>query len=360
MQHLQGFLSDESLTSGGSCWHDCRFDSTWKNAQSASRDDQNSSDRPTSCGKRHHACVQRRALHRRRDHSVRSQTFADLELIVVDDGSTDGTAAVVERHARADSRVRLIRQPNRGLSTARNLALERSSGAYIAILDSDDAWTPWYLASQMEILHARPDVDIVTANAWFLGGAQTGQPAAPSPDPRPDPDLCHLLGDETAVFIMSVFRRRVDQKIGGFDESFRSNEDYDFWIRAAVAGFRFVRNDRPAGYYRRRDDSLSADELRMLKGILRVYVKTSRHHPRPAASNWRSWTHRLNGSRRSSWRPRHAMRSRRRPCRGAALRPRPPSAPRRCGSGPRQHDGEMGSGLLSRAYHARRVGLYGT
>ena len=126
----------------------------------------------------------------------------------------------------------------------------------------------------MEILETRPDVDIVTANAWFLGGAHTGQPAAPSPDPRPDPDLCHLLEDETAVFIMSVFRRRVYEKIGGFDESFRSNEDYDFWIRAAVAGFRFVRNDKPAGYYRRRDDSLSADELRMLKGILRVYAKT--------------------------------------------------------------------------------------
>ena len=269
--------------------------------------------------------------------------FEDFELLVVDDGSTDGTAAVVERHARADSRVRLIRQPNRGLSTARNLALDRSSGAYIAILDSDDAWTPSYLASQIEILETRPDVDIVTANAWFLGGAQTGRTAGPTPDPRPDPDLRHLLEDETAVFIMSVFRRRVYETIGGFDESFRSNEDYDFWIRAAVAGFRFVRNDRPAGYYRRRDDSLSADELRMLKGILRVYEKTrDTILDRPAElAILNAQVERFETEAHGSRGP--ACARDRRPCRGEALRARAPSAAGRCGSRPRQHDGEMGA-----------------
>jgi len=83
-----------------------------------------------------------------------------------------------------------------------------------------------------------------------------------------------MLEDETAVFIMSVFRRRVYEVIGGFDESMRTNEDYDFWIRAAIAGFRFRRNDEPLGRYRRRDDSLSAAELRMLQGIIRVLRKT--------------------------------------------------------------------------------------
>lgn len=206
--------------------------------------------------------------------SVRGQTFTNFELLVVDDGSTDDTSAIVEQHARVDPRIRLCRQPNRGLSTARNSALQQSRGTYIAILDSDDAWVPSFLEVQVDILERRPDVDIVTGNAWFLGGALDGQAAAPSPDSRPDPDLRHLLQDETAVFIMSVFRRRVYETIGGFDEEFHSNEDYDFWIRAAAAGFRFVRNDKPAGYYRRRADSLSADELRMLTGILRVYAKT--------------------------------------------------------------------------------------
>jgi hypothetical protein len=76
---------------------------------------------------------------------------------------------------------------------------------------------------------------------------------------------------------MSMFRRRVFERIGGFDEAFRSNEDYDFWLRAALAGFRFARNDRPLAHYRQRHDSLSASEVRMLDGILRVYRKLRPH-----------------------------------------------------------------------------------
>jgi hypothetical protein len=65
----------------------------------------------------------------------------------------------------------------------------------------------------------------------------------------------------------------VYESIGGFNEAFQTNEDYDFWLRAALAGFLFYRNDEPLGQYRRRDDSLSASELRMLRGILQVYRK---------------------------------------------------------------------------------------
>jgi hypothetical protein len=97
--------------------------------------------------------------------------------------------------------------------------------------------------------------------------------ARPSPDPRPEPCLASIIGDERAVFIMSVVRRRVYTTIGAFDEEMRSNEDYDFWLRAAVAGFTFARNDRPLGHYRVRADSLSASNVRMLRGILHVYRK---------------------------------------------------------------------------------------
>jgi len=205
--------------------------------------------------------------------SALAQTYGDLEVIVVDDGSRDGTAEVVREAARRDDRVRLVQQPNRGLAGARNTALRASRGEAFALLDSDDVWEPEFLAQQMAILDARPDVDIVTGNGWYLEGPNHGKVARPSPDPRPDPTLASIIGDEWSVFIMSVVRRRVYTAIGPFDEEMRSNEDYDFWLRAAVAGFVFARNDRPLGHYRVRADSLSASNVRMLRGILHVYSK---------------------------------------------------------------------------------------
>ncbi|HEX6463960.1 MAG TPA: glycosyltransferase family A protein [Vicinamibacterales bacterium] len=205
--------------------------------------------------------------------SALAQTFTDFELIVVDDGSKDGTAAVVKELALRDARIKLVQQSNRGLAGARNSGLRASRGEFLALLDSDDLWEPTFLAEQLAILAAHAEIDIVTGNAWILGGANHGQPARPHPDPRPTPYLAAMIGDEWSVFIMSVFRRHVYTKIGPFDESMRSNEDYDFWLRAAVGGLKFARNDQPLGHYRIRSDSLSASDVRMLRGILHVYTK---------------------------------------------------------------------------------------
>jgi glycosyltransferase involved in cell wall biosynthesis len=205
--------------------------------------------------------------------SALAQTFDDFELIVVDDGSKDDTAEIVTGLTRDDPRVRLVQQANRGLAGARNTALRAARGDVFALLDSDDTWEPEFLQAQLAILAARPEIDIVTGNGWYLDGPRNGELARPYPDTRPDPVLASIIGDEWSVFIMSVMRRRVYTAIGPFDEEMRSNEDYDFWLRAALAGFSFARNDRPLGHYRVRSDSLSASNVRMLRGILQVYRK---------------------------------------------------------------------------------------
>jgi glycosyltransferase involved in cell wall biosynthesis len=205
--------------------------------------------------------------------SVKAQTVADWELLIVDDGSTDQTYDMARRAAAGDARIRLLQKRNGGISTARNMAMAASTGEFIAILDSDDVWEPTYLAEQLALFTQHPETDVVTGNGWFLGSRLDGQLARPFPDTRPQPTLQTMLADETSIFIMSVFRRRVYAAIGGFDETMRSNEDYDYWLRAAYAGFRFRRNDRPLGHYRRRDDSVSATDVTMLTGILRVYGK---------------------------------------------------------------------------------------
>jgi glycosyltransferase involved in cell wall biosynthesis len=206
--------------------------------------------------------------------SVQAQTYTDWEIVIVDDGSSDGTLAVAERYRAADpDRILVVSHENRGLAAARNSALRVARGSVFALLDSDDAWRPTFLAAQMRILDEHPDIAVVTGNATFLGGAQDGCPARPANDARPAPDLFEILRDETAVFIMSVFRRTVVDRIGGFDERFRTNEDYDFWVRAAAAGFTFVRNSEPLGYYRRHANNLSGNDVRMISGIIRVFQK---------------------------------------------------------------------------------------
>jgi glycosyltransferase involved in cell wall biosynthesis len=204
---------------------------------------------------------------------VRSQTFEDWELLVVDDGSTDNTAAIVEEYAKRDVRIRLLRQRNMGPSAARNRAMRAARGAFFAFLDSDDQWHPEFLASQLEVFAHYPDTALVTTNAYYLGGPCAGQPRRALVDGHPVLTLENIIENDSAVFIMTVFRREVFECVGGLDESQWTSEDYDFWIRAALAGFVFRVNSRPLALYRRRPGSLSDDNARMLKGILHTYSK---------------------------------------------------------------------------------------
>jgi glycosyltransferase involved in cell wall biosynthesis len=212
------------------------------------------------------------------EHTLESavrQTFGNFELLIVDDGSTDNTFEIASRYAARDPRILVSRQSNRGIASARNAAMARARGRYFALLDSDDLWFPTYLADQLAILEQRPDVDVLSANALNFGGTMDGEPLLQFVNHSVirRVSLLRLVETEDSMSILSVFRREVPAAIGTFDEGLRRSEDYDFWLRAAAAGFSIAINPRPLGLYRRRSDSLSSDEALMLEAMRRPLHK---------------------------------------------------------------------------------------
>lgn len=206
--------------------------------------------------------------------SVLSQTLSDLELLVVDDGSTDETPRIVQDYAARDLRVRMFRGPNRGVSHARNVAMRHARGRYLAFLDGDDEWDPRFAMTLVGALERQPEMAIATGNAVNDGGgALDGRLVRPWPEEPREITFLDMIEREDAVFIMSVFRREVFDAIGGFNESLCRSEDYEFWLRAAATGFRVLAYPQPLGRYRRRSGSASADQTAMIDAMMTVLAR---------------------------------------------------------------------------------------
>ncbi|MGE5255345.1 MAG: glycosyltransferase family 2 protein [Hyphomicrobiales bacterium] len=161
--------------------------------------------------------------------SVLAQEFEDFELIVVDDGSTDATAELLDAYA---DRVAVLRQTNRGVSAARNAGFAVARGRLIAFLDSDDIWLSGKLSTQVSFFQTHPDALIhQTEELWVKNGRRV------NPGKRHHKrsgmifehslDLC--LVSPSAVMI----RRELLDRVGGFDENLPACEDYDLWLRVS-------------------------------------------------------------------------------------------------------------------------------
>jgi glycosyltransferase involved in cell wall biosynthesis len=221
-------------------------------------------------------------------HSVRNQTFRDIEIIVVDDGSQDGTSARVEAHMRDDSRIRLLQTPNGGVARARNIGIDAASADLIAPLDADDLWHPEKLARQVKAMDkGGPEVGLVYC--WYVVIDEASRIIGYGIRDRHDGNvlrrmsLGNLVGNGSAPLI----RKAAIIEAGRYDPQLRDQgaqgcEDLKIyyaiaerWQFAVVPAFLLG--------YRATQSSMSSDGRRMLRSFDLVMQPVRERHPHYAS-----------------------------------------------------------------------------
>lgn len=208
--------------------------------------------------------------------SIFAQSYIDFEVIVINDGAPDTEALerVLEPYR---DRIVYLAQENRGLSGARNTGIRAARGEYIALLDSDDAWFPNYLEVQLGILEKDPTIDVLYPDALIFGDApEAGRRSMELSPSEGAVDFESLITQRCNVRVFVTARREVFLRAGLFDESLRSSEDFDLWIRIVKQGGRIAYHRHVLARYRRHASSLSADPIWMTDHILRVLDKSER------------------------------------------------------------------------------------
>ena len=207
--------------------------------------------------------------------SVFAQTFTDYEVIVINDGSPD-TPELERVIAPYRDRIHYLVQANRGLSAARNAGIAVASGEFVALLDSDDVWEPDYLSHQLAVMRDS-GYDVVYPNATTFGDPlRSGRLFMDVHPSTGEVTFESLVGQQCNVMVSVLARRDVLVAAGLFDESLRSSEDFDMWLRVVQGGWRIGYHRRSLVGSRLRRGSLSADAVNMCHHIVRVLDKVSR------------------------------------------------------------------------------------
>jgi len=212
--------------------------------------------------------------------SALQQTYRDLEVIVVDDGSTDETRDVA---ARFGDRITYIHQKNTGLPGARNRGIREARGEYLCFLDSDDFYHPEKIQRQVELLEADPQIgfvycDIITTDE--AGQAVAEQSSVNSPTRQMSGNIFQTLmmaGYFPPHTVM--IRRKVVEAVGEFDPALGGHADYDLWLRVSAAGHAACFIDEKLAYYRTYPTSMSKDGAHMAETRLATFKKICQHHP---------------------------------------------------------------------------------
>jgi glycosyltransferase involved in cell wall biosynthesis len=204
--------------------------------------------------------------------SVLAQTRADFELVVVDDGSRDGTPDVVG--ALADPRVRLLRRPHEGAAAARAAGIASGSAPLISMIDSDDLWMPRYLEEMGAALEGDAGASFAYTDAWYLDersrrirrASAMAYQRPPAVAPATAEALFAELVERNFIYNAVTLRRTAVEAVGPPDVRLRGSIDWEWWLRLSARGHRAVRVPGRLAVYRPRPESIIRDAVRVATG----------------------------------------------------------------------------------------------
>ncbi|MFG6106325.1 glycosyltransferase [Leptothoe sp. EHU-05/26/07-4] len=221
--------------------------------------------------------------------SVLDQTYQDWELLVIDDGSTDNTATLVNKYCQLDSRIRLITTENGGVSAARNLGVELATTELIAFLDSDDLWLPDKLSVHVDYMNTHPEIGVSFARVELIDpdGKSTGKLTANiSKDLQ---SYTFFYTNPTVTTSNVVIRKCIFQSLGGFDKSIKYSEDIDLLFRIAFQSHWTIEGiDKVLIQYRLHSSGLSSDIMKMKEGWIQLMDKARKEAPNLVDEHYRA------------------------------------------------------------------------
>ena len=212
--------------------------------------------------------------------SVLSQSYADFEIVVVNDGSPD-TEELERVLTPYMDQIVYLKQENQGAGAARNAGLRVARGHYVAFLDGDDVWYPTHLREQIALIESGPGYDLVYADAVNFGEPSSeGRRSMETNPSEGEATFESILGGRCCVITSAVVARREPIiEVGLFDETLRNSQDFDLWLRLAKRdGARINYQCKVSVRRRIYEGSLASDAINSLRGELSVLAKT-RHRP---------------------------------------------------------------------------------